>query len=137
MFNQFYLNEDPLAYLRSLQNFGSILVVIDLSSWRNTEYIQELIQKGNIFKILLENKYFNSHNIKDFIRETIISIQLSTRVKLATNPNRRIDLIAQQCYRMKNYQQFLLVLELKLQQYTHGLFFFPSKASLVSIGFCG
>lgn len=56
-------NEFPLAYLRSLQNFYSVLVM-------------KSMQKGNIFMILLENKYFDSHKIKDFTGETIMSIQL-------------------------------------------------------------
>lgn len=34
------------------------------------------MQKGNIFMVLLENKYFYSHKMKDFTGETIISIQL-------------------------------------------------------------
>lgn len=34
------------------------------------------MQKGNIFMMLLENKYFDSHKIKDFTGETIMSIQL-------------------------------------------------------------
>lgn len=40
MFSYFYLNELPLAYLRSLQNFCSVHVVIDISSWRNTKYTE-------------------------------------------------------------------------------------------------
>lgn len=33
------------------------------------------MQKGNIFTTLLESNYFNSYKIKDFIGETIMSIQ--------------------------------------------------------------
>lgn len=33
------------------------------------------MQKGPIFMILLENKYFDSYNIKDFTGETIMSIE--------------------------------------------------------------
>jgi len=34
----FYLKELSLAYLRSLENFCSVLVAIDISGWRNTKY---------------------------------------------------------------------------------------------------
>lgn len=50
------------------------------------------MQKGNIFMILLENKYFDSHKIKDFTGETIMSIQFIHQSKTGHRSRQKDEL---------------------------------------------